>query len=137
MIPDLSISEGELVMKLKSLSVSALGIFFAAAVANAGTLKCVCLDSGEDLFVKLESGGQVISAETGSATPSFNKEAYVGDLDTSYRPRVVGNVRYLVRNSGFDKTRIIVDSNILSGRPGKMRIEGNTDSYWSRRYKCR
>ena len=123
-------------MKLNFFNLGIVGLFLLPAIASAKTFNCRCLDSGEDLIVEVSADGRSLSAKTRDSVPSYNSEAYVADLDSNYRPKVVGHLRFVVRNSGSDKTRIVIDGDIARGLPGKMRVEGNTDSYWSRRYRC-
>lgn len=125
-------------MKTNLILVSMLVVLSVIVqAAPFKSFKCKSLDLKEDTVATLSFNKKAINVKTTPDTPSFNSFAFTGKLDATYKPKVEGSVRYLVANSGGDNTRIIIDANMFNGRAGKMRLEGNTDSYWSSYFSCK
>lgn len=102
----------------------------------ADTFDCEALDSHDDLRVDIQNNKQMLVAVTKTDRPlTYSPVAYVSDFDKKY-DRPANTARYIVRDSGVDETEIFISSQMLKGQFGLLRVEGKTENFSTRRYRC-
>jgi hypothetical protein len=125
------------------LSLILLTAFSLMAGATEFTYTCTAHNAGQPLQLTLsqdERTAEVVSAPGAQGQPVN----YIGDFDFSYHSKKGRRFRFIVRESGDDRTELILDEMLMYGgsplengaHGGYLRVQGFATGYWSWNFTC-